>query len=81
MYGPWARLAILTGLRQSEQFRLQWKDVDLERGMLTLLVTKAGGVQYVHLNEEVHDPFARLRFPAAVRSGSFPPRIPPQPWM
>lgn len=30
VYGPWARLAILTGLRQSEQFRLQWKDVDLD---------------------------------------------------
>lgn len=52
VHGPWARLAILTGLRQSEQFRLQWKDIDLERGMLTLLVTKAGGVQYAHLNEE-----------------------------
>ena len=42
LYGPWARLAILTGLLQSEQFRLQWKDVDMERGLLTLLVTKAG---------------------------------------
>ena len=52
VHGPWARLAILTGLRQSEQFRLQWKYLDLERGLLTLLVTKAGGVQYVHLNEE-----------------------------
>ena len=52
IYGPWARLAILTGLRHSEQFRLQWEDVDPERGMLTLLVTKAGGVQYAPLNEE-----------------------------
>lgn len=52
IYGPWARLAILTGLRQAEQFRLQWKDVDLERGILTLPTTKAGGVQYAHLNEE-----------------------------
>jgi integrase len=52
VHGPWARLAILTGLRQSEQFQLQWKDVDLEKGLLTLLVTKAGGVQHVHLNEE-----------------------------
>ena len=52
VHGPWARLAILTGLRQSEPFRLHWKDVDLERGMLTLLVTKAGGVQYAPLNEE-----------------------------
>lgn len=51
-YGPWARLAILTGLRQGEQFRLQWKDVDLDRGILTLPATKAGGVQYAHMNEE-----------------------------
>lgn len=52
IYGPWARFAILTGLRQAEQFRLQWKDIDLERGFLTLPTTKAGGVQYAHLNEE-----------------------------
>lgn len=52
IHGAWARLAILTGLRQSEQFQLQWKNVDLERGILTLLVTKAGGVQYAPLNEE-----------------------------
>ena len=52
IHGPWARLAILTGLRQSEQFRLQWRDIDLERGLLTLPMTKAGGVQYAHLNEE-----------------------------
>ncbi|MBX3326874.1 MAG: site-specific integrase [Nitrospira sp.] len=51
-HGSWVRLAILTGMRQSEQFRLRWKDVDLERGILTLPTTKAGGVQYVHLNEE-----------------------------
>ncbi len=44
IHGPWARLAILTGLRQAEQFRLQWKDVDLERGILTLPTTKTGGV-------------------------------------
>ena len=37
--------------RPLRQFRLQWKDVDLDRGMLTLLVTKAGGVQYAPLNE------------------------------
>jgi integrase len=52
VYSPWARFAILTGLRQAEQFRLQWKDVDLDRGLLTLPATKAGGVQYVHLNHE-----------------------------
>ncbi len=60
VYAPWARMAILTGLRQAEQFRLQWKDVDLERGFLTLSTTKAGGVQYVHLNEEAKAILRRL---------------------
>jgi integrase len=47
-----ARMAILTGFRQAEQFRLQWKDVGWERGILTLPTTKVDEVQYVHLNEE-----------------------------
>ncbi|MDC8450806.1 MAG: tyrosine-type recombinase/integrase [Nitrospira sp.] len=51
-YGAWARLAILTGLRLSEQFSMKWADVDLERGILTLPQTKAGQVQYAYLNEE-----------------------------
>lgn len=51
-YRSWVRLAILTGKRLSEQFGMKWADVDLERGILTLPTTKAGGVQYVHLNEE-----------------------------
>lgn len=52
IYSPWARLAILTGLRQMEQFGLKWADVDVERGLLTLHATKAGDAQYVYLNEE-----------------------------
>ncbi|MGC4097188.1 MAG: tyrosine-type recombinase/integrase [Nitrospira sp.] len=55
IYGPWARLAILTGLRLSEQFKLRWADVDLERGLITLPETKAGKVQYVRLNEEAKE--------------------------
>jgi integrase len=51
-HGPWARLAILTGMRQTEQFSLKWADVNLERGLITLPVTKAGDVQYVPLNDE-----------------------------
>lgn len=52
VYGPWARLAILTGLRQAEQFRLKWTDVDLEQGIISLPQTKAGRCQYALLNEE-----------------------------
>ena len=51
-YAPWVRFAILTGLRRGEQFGLKWADIDLERGRITLPDTKAGVVQYGHLNEE-----------------------------
>lgn len=51
-YADWVRLAVLTGMRQLEQFSLRWEHVDLDRGVLTLPTTKAGGVQYVRLNEE-----------------------------
>ena len=58
-YGPWARLAILTGLRQSEQFSLKWADID--RGIITLPVTKAGRVQYVYLNDEAEGLLRRIQ--------------------
>ena len=51
-YDTWVRLAILTGLRKSEQFGLRWADIDLDRGLITLPHTKSGTVQYVHLMEE-----------------------------
>jgi integrase len=51
-FAPWVRLAILTGMRQAEQFSLRWEHVDCERGLITLPATKAGGVQYVRLNKE-----------------------------
>ena len=51
-YAPWVWLAILTGLRQAEQFGLKWTDVDLERGIISLSQTKSGGCQYVYLNQE-----------------------------
>jgi integrase len=55
VYAPWARLAILSGMRQAEQFSLKWAQVDLSRGLITLPKTKAGEVQYVRLNEEAKD--------------------------
>jgi len=51
-FAPWVRLAILTGMRQAEQFTLRWEHIDFDRGLITLPATKAGGVQYVKLNGE-----------------------------
>jgi len=53
IYGSWMRLSILTGLRQTEQFRLEWRHVDLERHLVTLPQTKSGGVQFIHLSKEI----------------------------
>jgi integrase len=51
-YSQRARLPILTGLRKRELFSLRWANVDLEQGFLTLLQTKSGRVQHVHLIDE-----------------------------
>ena len=71
-YGPWARLAILTGLRLGEQFRLRWADVDLDRGLITLLETKAGTVQYVRLNEEAKEILRTRQIQQMNRHGASP---------
>ena len=42
---------VTQGMRQLEQFNLQWEHANFDRGVLTLPTTKAGGVQYVRLNE------------------------------
>ena len=51
-YGPWARFAILTGLRLGEQMRMRWADVNFDQAVATLPVTKAGEPQYAKLNQE-----------------------------
>lgn len=51
-FDKWMRLALLTGLRQTEQFSLEWKNVDLERQMLCLPNTKSNSTQFIHLSME-----------------------------
>lgn len=45
-------LAVKTGLRWKEQFRLCWDQVDLEVGLLTLPLLKGGKTRYVPLSEQ-----------------------------
>ena len=41
-YDDWVRFAILTGLRQSEQFQIRWADVDLGGGTIMLPHSTSG---------------------------------------
>jgi integrase len=48
---PLVALAVETGLRREEQFKLRWEFVDLETGLLTLPLPKGGKSRYVPLSE------------------------------
>jgi integrase len=62
---PVMRAAILlsvgTGIRQGELLRLQWKDVDLDGGKITLLVTKNKEARTVHVPTTVVAALRKLR--------------------
>ena len=53
--------AIVTGLRQSEQFGLAWENVDLGGGVIKIPDPKSGKARFVHLNDEARDVLARQR--------------------
>ncbi len=48
-------LSLRTGARASEVFRLTWADVDMERGLLTLLNTKNGRTRVAFLTGDAKD--------------------------
>ncbi|HEY2470140.1 MAG TPA: site-specific integrase [Terracidiphilus sp.] len=43
-------VALNTGMRKGEQYRLNWRDVDLESRRITLWKTKNGSVRHIPLN-------------------------------
>lgn len=57
---PELDIAIHTGMRQSEQYKLQWAQVDLERGVLFLRKTKNGNPRHIRLNSVAREAFAQL---------------------
>jgi integrase len=54
-------LALHTGMRRGEQFRLCWHDVDLKRGILTIGISKTGEARYIHLNSVARAALLKLR--------------------
>jgi len=49
------RLALFTGMRKSELLRLKWKDIDLEKGFITIRDPKGGKDQTIPLNDSARD--------------------------
>lgn len=45
------KLALFTGMRRGELFRLKWKDIDLERGFIRIRNPKGGKEQVVPMND------------------------------
>ena len=44
-------ISVHTGIRAGEQFRMEWKDIDLKRRILTIAKTKNGRIRHIDLNE------------------------------
>lgn len=44
------RLALFTGMRRGEMFKLKWADVDFQRGFITIREPKGGKTQKIPLN-------------------------------
>lgn len=54
-------LALHTGMRQSEQYRLTWNCVDLESRQLTIPRSKHGGIRYIPLDNTALAALVALR--------------------
>jgi integrase len=51
------RLALFTGMRRGEMFKLRWSDIDFDRGFILLRDPKGGTDQRVPLNDEARKLF------------------------
>ena len=48
--GPMMKLALYSGMRRGEMFKLRWRDIDFERGFINLRDPKGGPDQKIPLN-------------------------------
>ena len=46
------KLALCTGMRRGEMFKLKWNDIDFQRGFITIRNPKGGVSQKIPLNEQ-----------------------------
>ncbi|MFZ7110377.1 MAG: tyrosine-type recombinase/integrase, partial [Desulfatiglandales bacterium] len=53
--GPMMKMALFSGLRRGEMFRLKWKHINFEKGFIELVDTKGGHDQVIPLNSATRD--------------------------
>jgi integrase len=53
--GPMMKMALFTGMRRGEMFRLKWKDINFERAFINLRDPKGGPDQKIPLNDAARD--------------------------
>jgi integrase len=56
------RLALFSGMRRGEIFKLKWEDIDFRRGFITLVDPKGGTDQKIPLNEAARMVFENIRW-------------------
>lgn len=49
------RMALFTGMRRGELFKLKWSDIDFERGFITIRDPKGGVSQKIPLNDQARE--------------------------
>ncbi len=54
------KLALFTGMRRGELFKLRWEDVDFHRGFITIFETKGGKTQKIPMNKNTEEVFAAI---------------------
>ncbi len=53
--GPLMKLALFTGMRRGEMFKLKWKDIDFDRGFIKIVDPKGGPDQVIPLNDAARE--------------------------
>lgn len=53
--GPMMKLALFSGMRRGEMFKLKWKHVDFERGFINIKDPKGGQDQTIPLNDSARE--------------------------
>lgn len=55
------RIALFTGMRRNEIFKLEWRDIDFEKGFITLRDPKGKKDQKIPLNEKTREVLQRIK--------------------